>query len=89
MSARFGVVFLRSVNAGDGDAVNSEYVHIQNEASDTWVIEHDLVADYPRVFITDSDGNTTVGGVDWSRASEKIVTIAFCEPISGKAVLSV
>ncbi len=86
---RFGVVFLRSVNAGDGEAVNTEYEHIQNEPSDTWVVNHDLAADYPRVLIRDSDGSVTVGGEDWSRASEKIVTLTFSEPISGKAVLSV
>ncbi len=89
MLARFGVVFLRSVNAGDGDAVNTEFVHYQNEADTTWEIEHDLVSDQPRVVVKDSDGNITVGGEDWSRAAEKIVTITFCEPISGKATLSV
>lgn len=70
-----------------GDPVNlgGTYVHTQDVASDTWVINHNLDY-YPNIEIVDSAGNDVVGNYQFVNANTLVAT--FTDPFAGKAYLS-
>lgn len=75
------------VSGSWGDPVNlgGTYVHTQDTASDTWVINHNLDY-YPNIEIVDSAGNDVVGNYQFVNANTLIAT--FTDPFAGKAYLS-
>ncbi len=77
-----------SVNGKTGDIIIQEdktYVHNQLEASDTWVINHNLNK-FPNVTIVDSENNMVMGEVQYN--SENQITISFIGSFLGKAFLN-
>jgi len=70
-----------------GDPVNlgGTYVHTQDVASNTWVINHNLDY-YPNIEIVDSAGNDVVGNYQFVNAN--ILVATFTDPFAGKAYLS-
>ena len=70
-----------------GEPVNlgGTYVHVQDTASDSWVINHNL--DYfPNVEIVNSAGTAVVG--DYQYINQNVVIATFADPFAGKAYLS-
>ena len=61
------------------------YVHVQNEASSIWVVEHQM-GRYPSVTVVDSAGTMVFGDVIYD--NENQVTITFTAAFSGKAYLN-
>lgn len=75
-------------NNGDwGDPVNlgGTYVHTQDTASTTWVINHNLEY-YPNIEIVNSAGVGVVG--DYQFLNPNVVVATFADPFAGKAYLS-
>lgn len=64
---------------------DKNYVHTQNVASSTWVIEHNLNK-YPAVSIMNSAGDEVVGEVFYDNTNQ--VTIKFMGAFKGKATLN-
>lgn len=64
---------------------NSGYIHIQEEASSVWVINHSLNR-MPSVYSADDLNEEIIGEVSYESLSR--VVIVFSEPVSGKAYLS-
>lgn len=61
------------------------YTHIQDTASDTWVINHNL--DYhPSIEVVDSAGTVVIGNYQYVNVNTVIAT--FTSPFAGKAYLS-
>lgn len=75
------------VSGSWGDPVNlgGTYVHTQDTASNTWVINHNLEY-YPNVQIVDSAGNDVVGNYQF--VNSNVVVATFTDPFAGKAYLS-
>lgn len=61
------------------------YVHVQNEASDIWIVDHQM-GRYPSVTVVDSAGTMVFGEVVYD--NENQVTITFTAAFSGKAYLN-
>lgn len=61
------------------------YVHYQNEAKDTWIVEHNLGKN-PSVTVIDNDGETVFADVTYIDANT--LTIEFSEAFSGKAFIN-
>lgn len=61
------------------------YIHVQNQASDCWFIEHKLKK-YPSVTIVDTAGTVVVGDVLYVDNNNIICT--FTHPFSGTAYLN-
>jgi hypothetical protein len=70
-----------------GDSVNlgGTYTHIQDNASNTWVINHNLDY-YPNVEIVNSAGIAVIG--DYQFLNPNVVVATFRDPFAGKAYLS-
>lgn len=64
---------------------DSNYIHDQVDAADTWTIVHPLQK-YPSVTIVDVDGQIVFGEVVYNSLSD--ITITFSEPFAGKAFLN-
>jgi hypothetical protein len=64
---------------------NMAYVHNQGNASDTWVITHNLNF-YPNVTIQDSGGTIVEGEIAYT--TRNTLTVTFSAAFSGKAYLS-
>ena len=64
---------------------NRSYVHTQHEASDIWVVDHQMER-YPSVTVVDSAGTMVFGDVNYD--NENQVTITFTAAFSGKAYLN-
>jgi len=77
--ATTGNLVFKSAATGLGDKT---FVHTQNEASASWVIDHNL-SKYPSVTVVDSAGTTVVGQVDYQSTSR--ATITFISSFSGTA----
>jgi len=68
----------------DGSSVpNRTFIHIQNNASATWVIQHNL-SSYPSVTAVDSGGSLIRGEVVFNTVNK--LTITFFSSGSGLAV---
>lgn len=61
------------------------YTHIQGEASDVWMIEHNM-GRYPSVTVVDSAGSAVFGDVAYT--NENQLTVTFSVAFSGKAYLN-
>lgn len=70
-----------------GEPVNlgGTYTHVQDSASSTWVINHNLDY-YPNVEIVNSAGVAVVG--DYQFVNPNVVIATFTNPFAGKAYLS-
>lgn len=70
-----------------GEPVNlgGTYTHVQDSASNTWVINHNLDY-YPNVEIVNSAGVAVVG--DYQFINPNVVVATFTDPFAGKAYLS-
>ena len=75
-----GKVSFNTTGVGD-----KTYVHYQNTASDTWVVQHNL-GKYPAVQIIDSAGTFTVGQVVHDTINQ--LTLTFNGSFSGTAYLN-
>lgn len=64
---------------------NKSFIHIQGEASDTWMIEHNM-GRYPSVTVVDSAGSAVFGDVAYT--NENQLTVTFSVAFSGKAYLN-
>ena len=64
---------------------DKNYVHIQNAASNRWVIVHNMNK-YPSVTIVNSAGDEVIGDVFYDNTNQ--VTITFAGAFKGKAVLN-
>lgn len=67
---------------GGGDA---NFVFVQNVASATWVIQHNL-GKYPAVTVIDSSGHQVLGDVNHTNTNA--LTIFFSAPFAGSASLN-
>lgn len=67
------------------DIADLNYVHNQTEASDEWVIVHNLNK-YPAVSIIDSAGDEVEGNVHYDTLNQ--VTITFIGSFKGTAILN-
>lgn len=61
------------------------YVHTQSVASDTWVINHNMIF-VPNITVVDSGGTVVEGSYDYP--NNTTVVLSFSNPFSGKAYLS-
>jgi hypothetical protein len=61
------------------------YIHTQNQASNTWSIQHNLNK-YPSVTVVDSAGTVVIGGVQY--IDENYIICTFSHPFSGTAYLN-
>ena len=69
-----------------GGQVQSEcHTHIQNTASDTWTITHNLDRRYVSVQIIDSSGKTVWANIEYTNINT--VTLGFTVPIVGVAII--
>lgn len=64
---------------------SSTFVHVQGNASASWVIEHNLEK-YPSVTVVTSAGTVVVGDVTYN--NENVVTVTFNGAFKGKAYLN-
>ncbi len=64
---------------------DSNYIHNQSQALDTWSITHNLNK-YPSVTVIDSAGSKVEGSVTY--ISNEEIKIEFSSPFSGKAILN-
>lgn len=64
---------------------NKSFIHIQGEASDVWMIEHNM-GRYPSVTVVDSAGSAVFGDVTYT--NENQLTVTFSVAFSGKAFLN-
>ena len=61
------------------------YVHTQDVASSSWIIQHNL-GFYPNIVVKDSAGSVVEGEIDYDSANQ--VTLTFQATFSGTAYLS-
>lgn len=64
---------------------DKNYVHIQSEASDEWIIVHNLNK-YPSVSIINSAGDEVIGDVHYDSVNQ--VTLTFEGSFKGRATLN-
>lgn len=74
-----------SWNASPLALIPKRNIYIQEAASSTWTISHNL-GGYPSVTVVDSAGTVVVGEVTYNSSSS--VTVAFQSAFSGKAYLT-
>lgn len=67
------------------ESVNNQYTYTQNNASDHWVIEHDM-GKYPTVQCLNTNNVVMVGTITHDNLNK--LHIDFIEPVSGKAILN-
>lgn len=77
-----GAVTVSGIAVGSGDV---HYVHTQSNATDQWVIEHNLNK-HPSVAIVDDGGNILITEVRYDSANQ--LTVLFNGAESGKAYLN-
>lgn len=65
---------------------DSDFVYEQTEPSDVWTVEHPL-GKLVSVYLMDSEGNEIHGQVSQDVHNMNLVTIKFCEAISGIVIL--
>ena len=65
---------------------DSDFVYEQAEPSDVWTIEHPL-GKLVSVYLMDSDGEEIHGQVSQDVQNMNLVTVKFCEAISGIAII--
>ena len=71
---------------GDFGIVNDKnYIHLQNTASNTWIINHNLNK-YPAIAVVDSAGSEVVGDVEYIDTNN--LRIKFKGAFKGKATLN-
>jgi hypothetical protein len=70
---------------GEPVSLGGTYTHIQDIASSTWVINHNLEY-YPNVEIVNSAGVSVIG--DYQFINPNVVVATFADPFAGKAYLS-
>lgn len=63
----------------------TNYIHLQDVPSDTWVIEHNL-GKYPSVNIVDSANDDVIGEINYNNINQ--ITLTFTASFSGKAFLN-
>lgn len=63
----------------------TSYTHIQYEASDTWIIHHNLNK-HPSITVADSAGTVVWG--DYKYPDDNTVICSFLTPFTGKAFLN-
>jgi hypothetical protein len=80
-----GIQGPRGPRGATGPAAHPTHVHYQNEASATWVIEHNF-EDYPSVRVVDSAGSLVEGAVRY--VDENTVEVTFASPFGGVAYAS-
>jgi hypothetical protein len=68
-----------------GDPGVATYIHVQENASTTWTITHNL-GFYPNIEVVDSAGNAVIGNYQFTNLNTLIAT--FTDPFAGKAYLS-
>lgn len=58
-------------------------------ASDTWIIQHNLKAEWYNLSITclDGDSNLIIGEIDVVNTTDNLLVIKFNEPITGKIIV--
>ena len=61
------------------------HIHHQNNASTTWVINHNLNK-FPSVSVVDSANTTVEGGIQYN--NQNTLTLTFSASFSGKAYLN-
>lgn len=66
----------------------SAYNYVQNPASNTWIIEHNLNTGHPIVTVYDNAGKQIIPD-EIELTSNNIVTVRFGIPITGKAAIVV
>ena len=75
-----------TLNYSSYDVVyDKNYVHVQSEASDEWVIVHNLNK-YPSVSVIDSAGDEVIGDVHYDSVNQ--VTLTFEGSFKGRATLN-
>lgn len=67
------------------DVADANFVYEQSEASDEWIIVHNLNK-YPAVSIIDSAGDEVIGNVHYDTLNQ--ITITFVGAFKGKATLN-
>ena len=60
------------------DGVGLSYEHVQTDASDEWIVIHNL-GKYPSVSIRDADGYETHAGVNYTTKNSLIIHFANAE----------
>ena len=66
-------------------AFNRNFIHEQDEVSNSWEIQHNLNK-FPSVVIIDSGNNVVFGDINYRNINE--ITITFSAGFSGKAYLN-
>jgi hypothetical protein len=78
-----------AASAGSGGVVSSgnglEYVHTQDVAASTWIVDHNLDA-YPSITVVDSFGDKVHADVQY--LSNTRIVVFHSSPFEGKAYLS-
>tara|TARA_R110002020_G_scaffold224265_1_gene433754 strand:+ start:52 stop:375 length:324 start_codon:yes stop_codon:yes gene_type:complete len=69
-------------NKGKVYKQNAHFIHVQNDASTSWSVTHNLKK-YPSVVVVDSAGTVVIGSVTYNSTSA--VTLSFENAFSGKA----
>lgn len=76
---------LTSADLGITTGNDLNYVHKQNEASDEWIILHNL-GKYPTVSVLDSAGDEVIGDIHYDSLNQ--ITIKFKGAFKGSATLN-
>ena len=77
---------IASTQVGDVFTIKStSYVHNQGEASDTWIVHHNLDK-YPSVTVVDSSGSQVIASVEYNDSNS--LTIRMSASFKGKAFLN-
>lgn len=63
----------------------SQYTHVQNDADDTWIVEHNLGYN-PHVTVMVGDGLNLIGAITYTDVTT--LEVAFTAPYAGVAYLS-
>lgn len=83
-----GMTFRVVLLAPGGKEQRPAHEHVQAEPAEVWEIAHKLGERLPHLHVFDDEGNLMVGAPDWATATEDALSIHFCAPVSGKAVLT-
>lgn len=76
---------LQALERKIGENYDKNYLHIQDVASDEWVINHEMNK-YPTVTVIDSANNEVIGEVEY--IDENNLKVKFTGSFSGKATLN-
>ena len=72
-------------NAGWAAVESARYLHVQGSASASWSVQHNLGSKPVAVWTFRTDGSLIFGEPDYAGATANLLTINFCEPVSGSA----